>query len=307
MRAQAVTAPLLVAVTTLSLTACTQSAERDADASNTAISSTPSSAESKSPVGNTLTVTKSLFEVAYRLDGAIFSGSVVAIDVPTGTELRPAQNSGAVVKKGQPLGSLQFKSAATDGAEGGTVAQSQRQLVSTRLRPLVAPTSGLVRLSPTSARVEHPGLDVVVPLKPLQELRYRGMNFAGKATVETVLGQRESPCVAVWIEPAPAGTEPAQGDAAGDSAVHCRLPADLETAAGLPAVLTLTSQRLADVVAVPLIYVGLDKAGENYVARVRQGGSFVERPVVVGSTDGVRRVVTSGLAPGDVIAPVAQP
>jgi hypothetical protein len=295
----------LAAVTALGLTACSNS-DPGPSASATA---TSAPAEATPATDNTFAVEKSVFQVTYRLDGSISTSLAVGVDVPTGTKFETTRKSAALVKKEQLLGSLRAKSAAIDSARDGTVAESQRQLVAARLRPITAPLSGLARLTPSSARVESPGLDVVVPLKPLQELRYRGMNLTGEATVETVLGQRDSACVAVWIEQTASAikSDSAEVDAAGSSAVHCRLAADLETAAGLPAVLTLTSQRQTDIIAVPLIYIGLDKTGENYVARVRQGGSSVERPIVVGSTDGVRRVVTEGLAAGDVIVPVTQP
>lgn len=300
----------LTAMAALGLAACSQSDTGPDTAAATSLSGAPSVSAGQAPAtGGALTVKKSVFQVTYRLDGSISSSRAVGVDVPTGTEFESTTRSGTPVQKGEPLGSLRAISAESDVPGVGTVAKSQRLLVAARLRSISAPLSGLVRLSPSSARVESPGLDVVVPLKPLQELRYRGMNFTGKATVETVLGQRDSTCIAVWIErvAVPNGSASETGETTASSAVHCRLAADLETAAGLPAVLTLTSQQLADVVAVPLIYIGLDKAGENYVARVGQGNSYVERSIVVGATDGVRRVVAAGLAPDDVIVPVTQP
>lgn len=270
-------------------------------------SGVPSGTSPSSPA-TTWTVATSTFEVVYRLDGVVNASAAVGIDVPAGTRLRPAVPTGNVVAKGDVLGSLRLQDASSGAPAAGTVAESRRRLVAARLATLVAPTSGRARLTASSARVDNQGLDVVVPLKPLQELRYRGLRLNGTATVETVLGQRQSDCVAVWIQPIAAAAAADSGsEPTASAAVHCRLAADLETAAGLPAVLTLASVRQSDVVAVPLIYIGLDKTGENYVARVRRGAAFVEQPVVVGSTDGVRRVITKGLAPGDVLAPMSQP
>jgi multidrug efflux pump subunit AcrA (membrane-fusion protein) len=85
--------------------------------------------------------------------------------------------------------------------------------------------------------------------------------------------------------------------------VHCRLPDDVESVPGLPVTLTLSSPELKDIVSLPAIYVGLDAGGANYVVQVKDGTGWVERPVEVGVTDGVRRVIVSGLRPGDVVRP----
>ncbi len=140
-----------------------------------------------------------------------------------------------------------------------------------------------------------------MPLAPLQELRYRGLTFVGEASVETVLGQRRTSCTAVWVESSKA--DPAASGEGSRSTVHCRLPGDVESVPGLPVTLTLTSPELTGVVALPSIYVGLDSGGNNYVVRVKDGTGWTSRPVVVGVTDGVRRVIVSGLKPGDVIQP----
>lgn len=261
---------------------------------------TTSAVPQVSPTQNTLQVSLSTFQVAYRLDGTVASSSAVGIDVPPGTILVPSVNSNTQVTASQRLGLLRL--AGTGNGPQGTVSRSQRLLAAARVGPMLSPIVGAARLTSASARVDSPGLDVVVPLKPLQELRYRALDFDGKATVETVLGQRRSRCVAVWLEALPTASDGAEQGAS--SAVHCRLAADVETAAGLPAVLNLTSVRQDDVLAVPLIYIGLDKAGKNYIARLREGGTIRDQPVVVSSTDGVRRVITDGLKVGDVLSPI---
>lgn len=304
MKPRETVAPLVIVCAVLGLLGCTQS---DGD-SAPSLSPVETDAQASSATSeNFLAIKTSVFEVTYRLDGAISSGSSVGIDVPAGTKLKPSAKSGDLVAKGQTLGWLVASRSEPAAASEGTVARSQRQLATGRLGRVVAPTAGVANLSATLAHVAQAGLDVVVPLKPLQELRYRGMNFAGSATVETVLGQRTAPCVAVWIEKVATDGRSSNDLGAASAVVHCRLAADLETASGLPAVLSLKSQRLPDVIAVPLIYIGLDRQGENYVVRAQENGKLAERPVVVGATDGVRRVVTSGLAVGDVVAPAAQP
>ena len=76
--------------------------------------------------------------------------------------------------------------------------------------------------------------------------------------------------------------------------------------AGAADVETLASPKLTDVIAVPYLFVGLDAAGEDYVVNVVEGDSTVERPVVVGVTDGVRRVIYSGINPGDELVAIPQ-
>lgn len=288
-------AATLTALAATTLGGCTGEQEASRP-SGTAASPQPS------PSQATLRVSLSTFQVAYRLDGTVEVGAAVGIDAPPGTEFTPSVDEGAKVEAGQRIGSLRLAGPADE--PGGTVAESQQRLAAARVGPVTAPTAGAARLGRPAARVESAGLDVVVSLKPLQELRYRALTFDGAATVETVLGQRRSPCVAIWLEDLPATDDAEQ---AATSAVHCRLAADVETAAGLPAVLTLTSPRQDDVVAVPLIYIGLDKTGKDYIARVRDGDTVRDQPVVVGSTDGVRRVITDGLKTGDVLTPIGAP
>lgn len=279
------------------------SAAESAAAESTAAESTaPESAASESNSaddagGATFTVEQANFQVRYRLDGSVVSSSAVGIDVPAGTRFSATadSNTGTTATAGQRIGTLSVPE--PTGQDDGTVDASLRALVRSRVGPVVAPVAGAVTSSATSVRIATAGLDLAVPLKPLQELRYRGMRFTGTATVETVLGQRNVPCQAVWVEPV-------QQDEEGATAmVRCRLAPSVETAAGIPAVLTLTSSAIPDAVTVPVIYVGLDAAGKNYVARVRDGATFTHKPVVVGPTDGVRRVVISGLSAGDVLAP----
>jgi multidrug efflux pump subunit AcrA (membrane-fusion protein) len=251
-------------------------------------------------------VKKTRFQVTYRLDAATAEGSAIGIDVPFGTRLVPSVESGQRVKPGQVLGRIELVGGLSDAE--GTVEQSRDLLRARSVGPVLAEVGGVARISGSAVWVESSGIDVVVGLKPLQELRYRGMAFSGSASVETVLGQQAVPCMAVWLSRSKSDPDPEANSGAELASVHCRLGENVETAPGLSAVLVLASPAQNDVVTVPIIYIGLDAGGENYVARVRQGdGSYSERPVIVGATDGVRRVVLSGLEPGDVLAPVVEP
>jgi hypothetical protein len=265
--------------------------------------------DSAFPTGDShlFTVAASDFQIVYRLDAVVAQGDSVGVDVPSGTTIRPSVESGQNIRAGDQIGEVIPGPKGPD-ADGGTVVRSRQELIGNSLGPIRAPVSGAVEVSAESARIVGPGLDVVVGLKPLQELRYRGMRFEGVASVETVLGQRRVPCTAVWLAPREiadtAQEDGVDGGGPGVTSVRCRLPDSVETAAGLPAALELTSQKLPGALVVPAIYVGLDRLGRNYVAHVRVGETYVERPVVVGPTDGVRRVVTSGISIGDRLVPI---
>lgn len=268
----------------------------EGDAARTAQTSAAASAS----IGETtMTVQKSTFAVSYRLSGLTIDSAAVGVDIPRGAHLTDAPRSGASTSLGDALGTL--KPSDADASEpAGTVEASRRAMTSSRLRTLRSPASGRVHFTGRSAKVSTSGIDVAIPLKPLQELRYRGMEFTGSVTTETVLGQEEGTCQSVWIEDSP---QPSTGDdGTGASAtLHCRLPADFETAPGLPAVVTLTSERLDKVITIPVLYISLDKGGQNYVVQLRRGGRPTEQKITVGATDGVRRTVIEGLEPGDVI------
>jgi hypothetical protein len=240
--------------------------------------------------------------VTYRLDAVVVESDEVRVEVPTGMAFQSRRDKDDVeVAVGEELGKLVVdpanEAALTHG--DGTVAASRLGVLQEQAAVVHAPVAGIAKLDDAGARVRRPGLDVTADLSPLQTLRYEGMAFAGSAEVETVVGQRRVACDAVWLSAAD-DTEGA------GSRVHCRLPDNVETVPGVPAVMVLSSPTLDDVVAVPYLYVGLDDVGENYVVSVLEGGEAVERPVVVGTTDGVRRVIRSGVEHGDELVEVPQ-
>lgn len=243
------------------------------------------------------------FTVTYRLDAVVAASDGVDLEVPTGMSFRPAPGADGEVAGGQTLGELRVDPAneAQLGGAEGTVAASRLGVLRGRTGEVVAPVAGVAEIDEDGRRIARTGLDVVADLSPLQTLRYEGMAFAGAADVETVVGQRKVECQAVWLSAKDDGE-----DAGAGSRVHCRLPDNAETVAGIPAVMTLASPKLTDVIAVPYLFVGLDAAGEDYVVNVFEGDSTVERPVVVGVTDGVRRVIHSGINPGDELVAIPQ-
>jgi hypothetical protein len=150
--------------------------------------------------------------------------------------------------------------------------------------PVLAPVPGRLRGPASQAQVTAPGIDVVVDLTPIQNLRYQSLLFAGEADIETVIGQRSVPCLAVWVEDG--------------SGLHCRLPSYVETAPGLRAEVVLRSVKIEGATLVPNSYVGYDQDGDSYFVIVESPTGRERVPVTVGATDGVVRVITSGLSGG---------
>jgi len=193
------------------------------------------------------------------LDAVVAASDGVDLEVPTGMSFRPAPGADGEVAGGQTLGELRVDPAneAQLGGAEGTVAASRLGVLRGRTGEVVAPVAGVAEIDEDGRRIARTGLDVVADLSPLQTLRYEGMAFAGAADVETVVGQRKVECQAVWLSAKDDGE-----DAGAGSRVHCRLPDNAETVAGIPAVMTLASPKLTDVIAVPYLFVGLDAAGE---------------------------------------------
>jgi hypothetical protein len=201
----------------------------------------------------------------------------------------PALPSGTRVRAGEAIG----RSRIAPGIRQGLVAGELAQLRSLQGQ-IRSPVDGLLTLEDGRPVIRARGIDVVVPLLPIQYLRYRSVPFSGQATIETIVGQRSVPCTALWVAVA-AGQAPYQ--------LHCRLPSSVETAAGLRAQVVLTSQTFRDVLVVPNIYVGYDHAHDGYYVRILEGGRERRVPITVGITDGVVRVVTSDLPVGATLLP----
>jgi hypothetical protein len=299
------TAAAIALVTLSTLVACT-----DADGSGQPGPTAPTApiASAVTATSTDLVVRRTTFTVVYRLEGATEISEAIGIDIPVGMALTSSAEAGRQVTRGGLLGRLgirpEVQRQLEDASRQGTVGVSRQAALRERERQLRVPATGILTMSPgRRPTIASIGLDATVPLAPLQELRYRGMTFVGEVTLETLLGERRVACGAIWIEGPEVATDPASGSA-GRSSVHCRLPDDVESTAGLPVTLTLTSAEHPHVVAVPSVYIGLDRSGDNYIARVRQAGGWVDRPVVVGATDGVRRIVVSGLKPGEVVTPI---
>lgn len=142
--------------------------------------------------------------------------------------------------------------------------------------------------------MKAPGLDVVAPLLPIQYLRYLTLKFRGRATIETIIGQRQVPCAALWVQPA--------GQSGGE--LHCRLPSFVVTAPGFKAQVMVKSILFRNVVVVPNIYIAYARAIDGMYVIVKEAGRDRRIPITTGVTDGVVSVVTSRVPVGaTLVAP----
>ena len=232
--------------------------------------------------------------ITYTLDGKSVTSSAVGLESPPNTIRTLTVRNNETVTAGQVVATYKpdpdTVATLRDASASSTVAASQLFALLQRSGTLRAPTSGAVRVTAVNIEIRSLGLDAVVVLTPLQGLRFAGMPFIASATIETVFGSRTFTCSTLWR----------QHDNDGMT-LHCRIPADVETAAGLPLTMVLSSIPTKGVVAVPAMYVGIDKSGQNYLVNVVTARGTETRKVVVGPTDGVLRIITSGLRAGDVV------
>jgi hypothetical protein len=252
-----------------------------------------SSATEASPGTSAVVVKRQSFSFTYRLDALTGASETIGFAVPGNTVLRDAADDGTSVSVGDPIARVEANPKVSvflrEQSKAGTVQESRLHGL---VQPFVlrAPVAGRIVGASGSVRIAAAGLDVSATLNPLQELRLRAQPLSGKALVETAFGQRKTRCHAMWFT-----------HAEDRSQLHCRLGQDVETVAGLPAVLVVTSRTIPDALVIPGIYISSDNAGNNYLAWVSKDGRAVAHPVVVGPTDGVRRVIVKGIAEGSVV------
>gem|GEM_PF-1091055 len=245
------------------------------------------------------------FQVIYRLDAVSASSATVGLMSNRQLSFVPSVTADSAVSEGQTVGQAVIDPDVEAALEASSGASSIDKARLGQLRalegPVVAPVGGVFGLVDTFPVVHAPGIDVVVALNPIQDLRYQSLGLTGRAVIETVVGQREVACEAVWTQQLEVARESSDGLESGASEFHCRLPRYLETAAGLRAQVVLESPRLEDVVVVPNTYVGYDETTDGYFIKVIDAGVVSTVPVVAGVTDGVVRVITSDVPLGAVL------
>jgi hypothetical protein len=248
------------------------------------------------------------FQITYKLDGV--SATSRSVGLLSNQDLRfvPRVDAGTTVSRGQTIGTAAIDAGVKAALEAGAPHSSIDMGLLERLRGLegliAAPVAGVLTLDGVRPVVSSPGIDVVVPLTPIQDLRYQSLRFVGEASIETIVGERTVVCEAIWTQ-APQGDEESEDGPPAESAeLHCRLPNHIETAAGLRARITLTSELIPEAVVVPDAFIGYDETTDGYFITVLEDAQNVVVPVVVGATDGVVRVITSDVPIGAKLVPL---
>lgn len=245
------------------------------------------------------------FQIAYQLDGATEASLQVPISPPVGMVWVSYADAGTEVSAGDRIGQWDvnpsYRAALAVSAKTSRVDAARLAHLGDAPNTVNAPIAGMVHVAESDdVSVAAPGMDVVVPITGIQQLRLSSVSIDASASVETVVGQRTIPCVDVWIGNAPSDAEGV--DASGS--LRCRLPQIVETAPQLRATLHVTSQAIKDSIVVPDVMLGQDATG--YVVTVIEDGKKTTVPVEVGPSDGVVRVITSKIPLGAMIVPPSQ-
>lgn len=237
-------------------------------------------------------------QVRYVLEGISEEGPAVAILWDPRLVFVPSRRPGEEVEAGDVLGRSRIapdlRRTLATGARTSSIDASVLAELRSHEGRIFAPIAGTLALESGRPLIRAPGIDVVSALLPVQYLRYRSIPFSGRASIETVIGQRSLPCAALWVESSGGGTP---------YELHCRLPAYAETAAGLRARIVLSSKIYRDAVVVPNLFVGYDRRHDGYYVNIVEDGRVRKVPITVGITDGVVRIVTSDLPVGAMLAP----
>lgn len=252
------------------------------------------------PPTEAVTVQRVDFQVTYRLEGVTEDSAEVGLLPNPHLTLVPSVPLNSPVVAGQDIGTIEVDPRVRsqldrDGAHSD-LDQSRLAQLEAMTGIGVAPVDGLLAGPDDAPVIVADGVDVVVALTPIQHLRYRSLLFAGQSEVETVVGVRQVPCAAVWIENR-VGDVGADGEVT-SARLRCRLPRAVETVAGLRARLILSTEPIADALVVLNTYIGYDAAADGYFLIIREGGTERRVPVLVGATDGVRRVILSDVPAG---------
>lgn len=289
----------LAAAAFLFLAGCSSSAGAGSEAAPLEASSQPS------PSG--VVIRRADFQIAYVLDGVSQTGIDVQLMSNPQLAFVPSVRANSDVAGGDVVGRAVIDPNVRAALAAGSATSSLDKGELAQLRrlegPVVSPVSGVFSMAAGRPIVEDPGVDVVIGLTPIQSLRYESLQFTGEASIETIIGQRQVPCVTVWVEQAGSLAKSAVG-LGGAYQLHCRLPSYVETGAGLPSQVSLKSALYKSVIVVPNVYVGYDPATDGYFINVTQGGQEGRLPITVGVTDGVVRIVTSSVPIGATLAPI---
>lgn len=153
------------------------------------------------------------------------------------------------------------------------------------------------RTVPGMALAQAPatGFTVTVVLDPAALLRFVTPPLGARAQVKGGSGPFECPLV----DPVPSNPA-ATGDGDGETQLLCAVPQEATVLAGMEATVVIQLERVDDALVLPVEAVaGTVDAGSVYI--VGADGAPVETPVELGTTDGARVVIVSGLDKGDEV------
>ena len=260
-----------------------------------------SSTQSAASDALTIRVARADFQIAYQLEGATTSSLSVPLTPPNGTAWSAHAPVGSPVAAGGWVGDVvtdpDFRAALAISASANRIDAGRLAVLDKHAPTIVAPIAGTVAVSPQGdVSITSSGIDVVVPLSGVQELRLAAIPINATVGVETAAGQRTFPCSFLWIDPERSGA-----DGSGTAELHCRLPRIAETSAGLRASLSVNSPLIRDALVVPEAVLGNNEDG--YTVTLMQNGTPSVVPVDVGPGNGVLRVIESDLPVGAIVIP----
>lgn len=243
-------------------------------------------------------VTKAEFQIQLVLEGVTLGSESIPLVSHSRFIAQLDRPLGTFVEQGEVLGSRvldpSIEAALESSARSSRIDANLLAQLHSREGELVAPVAGLVVEGDRGSSVAAWGIDAVIELTAIQDLRLQGVELQGSATVETVLGVRSIACVALWVDPADV-------EVGSPARLHCRLPASTETVPGIPVTVRVQSLLMADVIAVPNVYFGFDPDSDAYTLTYVYDGQELTVEVDVSVTDGASRVVLTEIPEGATI------
>lgn len=260
-----------------------------------------SSADSPTPVAASRTsqddqdaavvVRRTNLKLEFTLDAATAGGSAIRLSPHPRLKFRPNRDLvDQIVRSGESIGTLEPVNG--DGTAEDAKAGTGVTAIGSLAGSVEAPTRGRLVRADANFAIEAEGLDVRASLSPIQYLRYLSMPFRGTAHVESVLGPTSEACTAMWLELVDSPSNEAA------AVLTCRLPSHVQSAPGLRATLTITSDEVRDVLVAPNRSIGYDETTNSYYVVLTRGDGLARAPVAVGATDGVVRVIEGDVSDG---------
>lgn len=216
-------------------------------------------------------------------------GDVVGVLTKTGTVLQ----GGAFQMHAMTTGVI-----TTVGERGVTITSDEGEDTTIELPSGAAPVSLLVELGDrvtygmAVANASYPGFAIALSLEPADLLRFVTPPLGIRAQV--VGGSGPFDCALLDSIPSISGEEP------GATLLLCEVPESATVLAGMEATTVIQLERAEDALTLPVEAVaGTVDSGTVYLRGT--DGEPVEMPVTLGTTDGTRIVVTSGVEEGDTV------